>query len=266
MSTSANSISPQTEIEAVNVMLSVIGESGVTALADPLPAQVDMARAILREQTRQLQNRFWRWNTEFGYQVVPTVTNYVWTNTDGSTKLLNIFKPPTIVTGIAGLQPVQMGRFDVLQAFSPPGQSTTSSGQQNITLDVMLRLSAKYQEAAQSVLVFYDRANNCDGPLATNFPFIYLNIAWAFGYEYIPQSARDYVAIRSARILAKRAVGSTELSTLTKDDEANAWVLLVEDQLEEDDYNIFDDGGIQAFRGIRPGPVVGVNDPRGTIR
>lgn len=54
-----------TELDAVNIMLGTIGEAPINSLSpDVLPADIQAARNILNEQSRNVQEKGWRFNTE----------------------------------------------------------------------------------------------------------------------------------------------------------------------------------------------------------
>jgi len=57
-------LTPTTELEAVNVMLTSIGEQPVNTLDTPGISVVSIARAILHQTSRQVQERGLRCNTE----------------------------------------------------------------------------------------------------------------------------------------------------------------------------------------------------------
>lgn len=63
------SLLPTTELEAVNTMLSIIGEPPINSLQSGLVDAV-MARQILHEVLREVQSRGWHWNTDRG-RVLP---------------------------------------------------------------------------------------------------------------------------------------------------------------------------------------------------
>lgn len=65
-------LSPTTELDAVNIMLGTIGESPVSSLAsESSMVDVSMARQILREVTTQVQEEGWHFNTEIGWSLTP---------------------------------------------------------------------------------------------------------------------------------------------------------------------------------------------------
>lgn len=61
---------PTTELEAVNIVLSGIGETPVSSFAEAT-ADVSLARNILAEVSRETQTEGWQWNTEDEYPLTP---------------------------------------------------------------------------------------------------------------------------------------------------------------------------------------------------
>ena len=64
--------SPTTELEAVNIMLSGIGEAPVNSLSE-VTADVSLARHILNEVSREVQLTGFQWNTEDNYPLTPDI-------------------------------------------------------------------------------------------------------------------------------------------------------------------------------------------------
>lgn len=60
-------LSPSTELDAVNTMLSVIGEAPVNTLDVSGNAYIESAQGILREVSRDVQVKGWHFNTERDY-------------------------------------------------------------------------------------------------------------------------------------------------------------------------------------------------------
>jgi hypothetical protein len=74
-----NPLTATTELNAVNTMLSVIGESPINDLtADQSMVDVATARAILREVFIQVQEEGWDFNTEVAWALTPTVANEIY--------------------------------------------------------------------------------------------------------------------------------------------------------------------------------------------
>lgn len=63
---------PTTELEAINTILSVIGESPISSLADiSSVADAVTAQSILSEVSRQVQTKGWHFNTEIEFELTP---------------------------------------------------------------------------------------------------------------------------------------------------------------------------------------------------
>lgn len=66
-----------TELEAVNVMLSVIGEAPVNTLTGATTVDVIQAKAILSQVSREVQSVGWHFNIEKDYPLVPDVNQEI---------------------------------------------------------------------------------------------------------------------------------------------------------------------------------------------
>lgn len=66
-------VTPTSELEAVNVMLSAIGEAPVSSLDDPSLVDAALAQSILGEASVEIQTRGLHCNTEINFPLVPTV-------------------------------------------------------------------------------------------------------------------------------------------------------------------------------------------------
>lgn len=70
-------LSPTTELEAINTMLSTIGESPVNTVEDTGNVDVVIARQILQSVSREVQARGWHFNTEKNYNITPNSEGYL---------------------------------------------------------------------------------------------------------------------------------------------------------------------------------------------
>lgn len=70
-------LSPTTELEAINTMLSTIGESPVNTVEDTGNVDVVIARQILQSVSREVQARGWHFNTEKNYNITPNSDGYL---------------------------------------------------------------------------------------------------------------------------------------------------------------------------------------------
>jgi len=85
----------------------------------------------------------------------------------------------------------------------------------------------------------YDRVNNTFffDPAVTA---IKMNVVVYLDFEDLPEAARRYITIRSARIFQDRVVGSPELHAFQQRDELVALVELKDSDSDANDNNIFD--------------------------
>lgn len=68
---------PTTKIEAVNIMLSAIGESPVSSLDDPSLVDVSLAESILNETSIDIQSQGLHSNTEINFPMTPNVNGEI---------------------------------------------------------------------------------------------------------------------------------------------------------------------------------------------
>lgn len=69
--------SSMTELEAVNVLLTTIGETPVNTLTGNLVTDVTVARQVLNEVSREVQSEGWHFNTEQGVKLSPNTSNEI---------------------------------------------------------------------------------------------------------------------------------------------------------------------------------------------
>ena len=68
------------ELEAVNILLSVIGEAPIDSLSDITVNEISdsaLARKTLHEVSRDVQAEGWSWNTDNGVTYVPDAQNHI---------------------------------------------------------------------------------------------------------------------------------------------------------------------------------------------
>lgn len=68
---------PTTELEAVNVMLGVIGEAPVSSLDISGFSDVAIAKSILHESSREIQSEQWSCNTDDEFEFTPDIDGYI---------------------------------------------------------------------------------------------------------------------------------------------------------------------------------------------
>lgn len=218
-----------TELQAVNEILAAAGEDPLDALSSGHPDE-DLALESLRNATRQLQEDFWKFNSEFHLQLAPDTEDFTWTDPDGTTIDLNLWEVP------ANLADWEVSRI--------PEQMGYSDG-----LDLQIRLSKQYTDGGDPVKVFYDRENNRDGLDADEYDYLWLNVAWYFDYEDMPPEARQLVIYRAARRFVRTSVGSSEIMTFTREDEQDALRNFLRKQSNAAPGNVFDHPERRAYHG-----------------
>lgn len=246
MPLSVTNLAPETETEAVNLMLRQIGEQPVADASTSTLADVVMALAILKETARVVEAQGWKFNLEFALRVNPTSGSpFLWTNEDGTTTSVNVFQKPS----------------DAIRVTVSKTQAQVSD-----SLDLVERRSKQYVEGMvpASVMVLYDRARNRDGLPVSQYSFIFLDVVAYVDYEDLPQEARRYIAIKAARVFAGNVPGRGSAVQLTQTDEAEAFQTMKEFHGQEDDYNIFNNQQLQRQLGYpyRQGFTAGVVDTR----
>jgi len=182
-----------TKLEAVNVMLSTIGEAAVNSLSSGL-LDAETAETILDNVTRSVQSTGWSFNEEIGYTLSP--------DSDG---ILNL--------------PANCLRVDLAKSESKYRNSNFDYVQRGTKL--------------------YDKINHTYAINET----VKVDMTIILDFEELPEAARRFISIRSARIFQERVVGSDTLSRFTDDDENQAWLDLLHSESDVNDYNIFDDSG-----------------------
>ena len=94
----ATQITNTTELQAINTILSIIGEAPVSSITTNIGSDVSIAKQILDESSVTMQSKGWNFNTEESYSLVrdtnnkiPVPTNAIWVTTrspDSSKKVI----------------------------------------------------------------------------------------------------------------------------------------------------------------------------------
>jgi hypothetical protein len=177
-------LTPMSELDAINSLLESIGEAPVNTLESGL-SEAHIARQTLHRTSRKCQSRGWWFNTE-----VMTLSP----NTDKEIHL-----PANCLKIDTGLEHVVYR-----------GNRLYNRGDNTYKFEGQLR-----------------------GYLALGLDF-----------EEIPEVARHYIAVRAGRIFQDRTVGSAQLHGFQLSDEQMAWAELNEAELENGQYNVFDNADV----------------------
>lgn len=242
---SFDSIVATTELEAINQLLATIGEAPLTAQSDidtPTSEDVKMAVNAFKREMRKCLLKKWEFNTELNYRINPTVSNFAWTDADGTAQTLAIFLPPA-------------GLLDFQVAMKPEQQGSRY-------LDTVVRIAKLYPTAPTAVLVFYDRAFNRDGFPASERAAIYIDAVWSLDFTDMPEVARQYIAVKAGRSFQRQVVGDRVLETITEQDELEAWKDLKKRHGLKTDLNFLSNADVYKHLGNRPRGASGFTDLR----
>jgi hypothetical protein len=125
--------------------------------------------------------------------------------------------------------------FDVV--LKPDGSTQMIElGGDDLRVDTTATVRDSTKDIVERANKLYDRQNN-------SFLFtenITVNLVKYFNFEDLPEAARRFIVIKSARIFHDRVVGSGELHRFFQEDEVQAWSELLEYESNVGDYNIFD--------------------------
>lgn len=180
---------PMTRLEAINLMLSAIGEAPVETLGDASVQAVDLAERVLDETSYEIQAAGYSFNEEYNFPLTADGNGYM-------------------------QLPSNCIRCDV-----DPVQG-------NSDMDVVVR-GTKLYDRFKRTAVF------------TTSP-IYVSMVILLDYTDLPDYARRYVAVRAARKLQDRVLGSEALHSYTEQDELDAKALFMTAELDNADHTIFD--------------------------
>jgi hypothetical protein len=188
-----------TELEAVNTMLTTIGESPVNTISEST-ADTRIAYIILGEVNRATQIRGWHWNTESDVTLTP----------DGTTKEITL-------------------------------------GTDIVRVDVDERRYSNVN-VIQRGTKLYDKKNHTyqfSEPLKAEV--VYLRT-----FAEMPEQARYYIIVRSARLFQQRMIGDATGSAFSSEEETTALLALQNAEDETADYNILDQYDIGKVTSRRP--------------
>jgi len=124
--------------------------------------------------------------------------------------------------------------FDVVLA--PDTEGLIELGGSILRIDTTSTVRSSQKDIIERANKLYDRQNNTH--IFTDN--VTVDTITYFNFEDLPEAARRFIAIRSARVFHDRVVGSGELHRFFQDDEGQAWSELLEYESDVGDYTIFD--------------------------
>jgi len=124
--------------------------------------------------------------------------------------------------------------FDVVK--TPNNDNQIPLGNSILRIDTTNKVRSGDSDIVERANKLYDREKNTH----TFTDNVTVNEIILLNFDDLPEAARRFVAVRSARIFHDRVVGSGELHRFFQEDEAIAWSELLEYEGNVGDYTIFD--------------------------
>jgi len=178
-----------TELEAVNTILSTIGEAPLSTLTGSLPVDGTTAKNILNEISREVQSAGWHFNTQYKVDLTRDTDNKVPIGTDV----------------------------------------------------VRVELSNKYDKSSYDVVqrgnYLFNLAKNSN---IFDQDFTENTLIYLLQFEDLPEQARRYITIRSARVFHDRTLGANTLHKFSTEDEARSLSVMKQAEMQTGDNTIFD--------------------------
>ena len=179
-----------TELEAVNTILSTIGEAPLSTLTGSLPVDGTIAKNVLSEVSREVQSQGWHFNTHYKVTLSRDTNNKI-----------------PLATNIVRVE-IDPRRYS------------------KVSYDIVQRNNE-----------LYNLAKNED-TFDTNFKDA--TVVYLLPFDEIPEQAKRYITIRSARIFHDRTLGANTIHKFSQEDEAKSLSILKQAESHTGDYSIFD--------------------------
>ena len=178
------------ELEAVNTILSTIGEAPLNTLSGSLPVDGTIAKNVLSEVSREVQSQGWHFNTHYKVTLSRDTNNKI-----------------PLATNIVRVE-IDPRRYS------------------KVSYDIVQRNNE-----------LYNLAKNED-TFDTNFKDA--TVVYLLPFDEIPEQAKRYITIRSARIFHDRTLGANTIHKFSQEDEAKSLSILKQAESHTGDYSIFD--------------------------
>jgi hypothetical protein len=239
-----------TTLEAVNQMLSTIGQSRISTLATA--GEANDAQKILAEVDRAVQSEGWHFN-RYNNIELPVGTAYIDHTTSGSaitTSETNphlLLKDEKVLNNNVALTVASVdSAITATLSAAPTGQRLFYTQRIAVPTDILNMDTSIYTYTDIDPIVrgkfLYDRRDNTyffteavKATLTYQVPFE----GAASGEQSLPEYARRYIVTKAARVFASRHVGDKELVQMVAQEEMEARMNLIHKESENADYSIF---------------------------
>ena len=179
-----------TELEAVNTILSTIGEAPLNSLSGSLPVDGTMAKNVLSEISREVQSSGWHFNTHYKSTLTRDTNN----NIPVATNVVRVELDPNLES---------KSSYDLVQR------------------------DGKLFNLAKDTDIF-------------DKDFTDVTQVYLLPFNEIPEQAKRYITIRSARVFHDRTLGANTLHKFSQEDEKQALSILRNAEARTGDFTIFD--------------------------
>ena len=176
---------PINELQAVNMLLSAIGEAAVSSLETATTVDVTQAKNLLSNINREVQQKGWHFNTEWDV-------------------VLSLDSDSRIPLGTS-----------ILSIYSPT-KLTTIRGREGSSF-------------------LYDLDNNTFTWGASVNDAVTITL---LDFEDIPQTARQYITSKAARIFQEEIIGQISAESINRQEEVEAYADLMDDEGERSGFNV----------------------------
>tara|TARA_R100001530_G_C4303497_1_gene151123 strand:+ start:664 stop:1272 length:609 start_codon:yes stop_codon:yes gene_type:complete len=127
--------------------------------------------------------------------------------------------------------------LDLQVTYTPDANGEIVLGSNVLRIDTTSKVRSSTKDIVERGGKLYDRENNT----SVFTDSVKIDRVIVLNFDDLPETARRYIAARSARVFHDRVVGSGELHRFFQEDEGQAWSELLEYEAEVGDYTIFDD-------------------------
>lgn len=193
-----------TELEAINRMLSAIGQAPVTTVDQTNP-DVAICSRTLTQVSQEVQSEGWTFNTFYNKQVTPDVDGYI------------IIRPVNIQVG---------------------------TGVRDHIIQMDLSYNTRYARDKDSIakqyltnICLYDKTNFTFN--WGTYPIEVDTIEYYSGLASLPAAAQNFIVAKASTRISMRTVGDTDQYRILSNDEEYARTQLQQYETEQGDYTFF---------------------------
>ena len=236
------------KLEAVNQMLSTIGQSRISTPASS--GEANDAQKILEEVDKAVQSEGWHFN-RFNDEELPAGTAYIAHSTAGAVITTStphyLVKGEKVVNNGVTLTVSSVDGLSATLSAAPTGakifyKERIAVPTDALNIDLSIYRYNSVDPVTRGKFLFDRRASSyrftseVKAVVTHQLPF---ETTTDTGEPAIPEYARRYIVMKAARIFAQRHVGDPQLVQMAGREEAEARMNLINKESENGDYSIF---------------------------